>query len=94
MSDLIKREDAIKSVLGITMYKGSVPLDTVIYLLKNLSPASVQEGEWITTKSGHYKCSICGCYAPFWYDEDNEMGTWLSDYCPDCGARLEWNVGE
>lgn len=36
MSELIKREDAIKAVLGITMYEARVPIDTVIFKIKDI----------------------------------------------------------
>ena len=93
MSDLIKRSDAIKSVLGITMYKGSVPLDTVIYLLKNI-PA-VEPSEWIPCSkrlpedSGDYLVrpsdGILEDYSDFSevmimpYDADCEAFGWWTD---------------
>ena len=49
MSDLIKRADAIKAVLGLTMYKGSVPVDSVIYNIKQI-PSAENKGEWIPVK--------------------------------------------
>ena len=46
MTDLIKRADAIKAVLNLTMYKGSVPVDSVIYNIKQI-PSAENKGEWI-----------------------------------------------
>lgn len=53
-------------------------------------------GTWIdTTQGDHYKCSCCGTRAAFWFNEENssgwerDMSEWLSDYCPNCGARME-----
>ena len=43
-------------------------------------------GEWIdAVSSDHYKCSLCGFYAPY----SSPYCEWLSDYCPNCGARME-----
>ena len=44
MTDLIKREDAIKAVLGITMYDNRVPIDTVIFQINSIPSA---EPKWI-----------------------------------------------
>lgn len=47
MDDLIKRSDAIKAVLGITMYEARVPIDTVIYNIKSLPSADrLQDDEY------------------------------------------------
>ena len=55
-------------------------------------------GKWIDCDSSeHWKCSECGCRASYWFNEENsssydlDMSEWLSDYCPNCGARM---VGE
>lgn len=52
MTDLIKREDAIKAVLSLTMYKGSVPVDSVIYNIKHIPSAEPWDiynpDEWCT----------------------------------------------
>lgn len=42
-------------------------------------------GEWIdAVSSDHYKCSLCGFYAPY----SSPYCEWLSDYCPNCGADM------
>ena len=52
MEDLIKRADAIKAVLNLTMYKGSVPVDSVIYNIKHIPSAEPWDiynpDEWCT----------------------------------------------
>lgn len=52
---------------------------------------AVRHGQWITcTSSDHWKCSECGYRAPMWWngDEDGYI-EWLSDYCPNCGAKMD-----
>lgn len=58
----------------------------------------VKRGKWITcTSSEHWKCSECGCRAGYWFNEENsgidswemDFSEWLSDYCPNCGARMD-----
>ena len=45
MSDYIKREDAINQVLGLTMLEGRVPIDSVIFNIKQIPSADVVERE-------------------------------------------------
>ena len=71
------------------------------YLLEALGVSTVEElmeepqGEWIDTTDGqHYKCSVCGYRAGYWFNEKNsceyslDMSEWLSNYCPNCGAKM------
>ena len=95
MSDLISRQDAINLVKHRMKHN---PMKSVEFIqglqdaylrvisdLNRLSPADVVErkrGKWIHYDEGDfdydYKCSLCD-YAVW----DN------SDYCPNCGARME-----
>lgn len=84
MSDLISRQKAIstaENMYGVcdtgymTDYK-----DLVIEALEVLPSAErvgewIEDGEWYVTR---YRCSECGKYVSN-----------LSNYCPDCGARME-----
>ena len=61
-------------------------------------PQVQKTGKWIECDSSeHWKCSECGYRASYWFNEENsssydlDMSEWLSDYCPNCGARM---VGE
>ena len=43
-------------------------------------------GKWITASNTQwYECSECAG-APLWDEYDQEV---LSDYCPNCGAKME-----
>lgn len=59
MEDLIRRRDAIKAVLGITMYENRVPIDTVIYNIKSLPSADrwMPCSERLPKRQGHYICT-------------------------------------
>lgn len=53
------------------------------------------EGEWIDTQSGdHWKCSVCGHRAPYEALANDKAYEWLSEYCPNCGARLHYRGSE
>lgn len=50
-------------------------------------------GRWIGCgNSDHWKCSVCGTRAAFWFSEESssevdlDMSEWLSDFCPNCGS--------
>ena len=58
----------------------------------------VRHGKWITCPSSdQWKCSVCGCRAGYWFNEENsgieswemDFSEWLSDYCPNCGAYMK-----
>lgn len=43
-------------------------------------------GNWLEKRYGYTYCSICGGLAGFYENEGNNI---LSDYCPNCGAKME-----
>lgn len=79
-------------------YKGGI--SKVIETIQ-MDAVEVRHGKWIDTSSGdHWKCSRCNCRAGFWFNEENscewsmDMSEWLSDYCPNCGARMKGDEDE
>lgn len=94
MSDLIKREDAIKTV---DAFLGT---DSIVERIKRLPSAGRPQGEWIEKEIfgeynddvHHYvsewqsaRCSVCGKYHTtpyaYYFDEYN--------FCPSCGAQMK-----
>lgn len=62
----------------------------------------VKHGEWVDIFKNKYsnqvyRCSICKSYPPLVeiYDELNtaHLKQELSDYCPNCGAKMDGDVG-
>ena len=99
MTDLIKREDAIKAVLNLTMYKGSVPVDSVIYNIKHIPSAEELIYEEIQKADIEAKAYAKGFKEGLearkqgeWIPiiEGNEFGeTYQSGiYCSECGETL------
>lgn len=74
------------------IYSVNVDTDEIIERIKELGWESVKHGQWIyyedeTIEDGG-RCSVCQCDQPvFWED-----WTWKyveTDYCPNCGARMD-----
>ena len=93
MSDLIKREDAIKAVSKVDDYGDGIGFEVRSHCLVELElvpSADSPRGEWIDLDDkwgfeGTFKCSACG---ELWSlidgtPQDNGM-----NYCPNCGARM------
>lgn len=86
MSDTISRQaaiDALKRAEALTKAFGyHNVIDTVMEL-----PSAERRGRWIpvTNGRGGNECSICHNYAPSWATGEER----LTDYCPNCGARME-----
>ena len=97
MSDLIKREDAIKAVAQDLMYESCIQseyasdelsdwLEVAKVMLEEVPSADRPQGEWIEQEDC-WQCSECG-------DEYVlEVGVKPIDarmhYCPNCGARMK-----
>ena len=86
MKDTIYREDAVKAVLGITMYENRVPIGTVIYNIKSLPSADRPQGEWKRRLvdngfNADWVCSECG------YRVKTDFVSF--NFCPNCGARMK-----
>ncbi len=101
MSDLIKREDAIKKIRNLPNagIRWFVNAEAVFKVLLELPAVEPKIGKWIKNEHGLKCCSICGerplevCY----YDINfhGYMGKEiLSNYCPYCGAKMEMDYWE
>lgn len=62
----------------------------VCYRTDSVSPSYADKcGDFALEKTGHWidgKCNRCGTHAPYW-----AMATtyYCSEYCPNCGAKME-----
>ena len=95
MDEYIKRESAIEAIM-------SDPPDAhyphwYADRIKDITAADVEpvrHGQWIyNIESGEYLCSTCGENA-LSFRKDTLYGldlyeTCLTDYCPNCGARMD-----
>lgn len=83
MSDLIRREDAIKVAKAFLSKDDDWFQEALASQIRMIPSADRPQGEWIEQEDDyhHYwECSECG------------MGVGLDDirnYCPNCGARMK-----
>lgn len=95
--DLIDRQDTI-DIVAFECGEWQGLAKEINEQIQRLPPveSTQKTGKWIDCDSSeHWKCSECGCRASYWFNEENsssyelDMSEWLSDYCPNCGARME-----
>jgi hypothetical protein len=76
-----------------TIYGTVCGPDDVVELYKELKsfPAAdvveVRHGEWKETPTGWIYCSVCGSEPP-------EESNYKSNYCPNCGAKMDGGVND
>lgn len=98
MTDYIKREDAIKII------NSGISIDTdadkryVNGLFRAIRPADVapvRYGLWYADEDSRIVCSECKHGAPYMYKiSDKLVMQELTDYCPNCGARMDGESDE
>lgn len=49
----------------------------------------VRHGRWVSLKGGGFECSECKAHAPCMLEENYVFVGFRSDYCPNCGARMD-----
>ena len=100
MTEYIEREAAIAWFMPYVHAGESIEADVVISDLKGMKAADVEpvkRGRWIyNAESGECVCSACGENA-LSFRKDTLYGvdlyeTCLTDYCPNCGARMDEEV--
>lgn len=50
--------------------------------------AKVVEGHWYWADDGYCRCSRCTQKAPVIRQWDDEPMTTMTDFCPNCGAKM------
>ena len=98
MSDLIRREDAIKAMeqryedilrtfkRKVKIGEKAIVLD-MIGCVKNLPSADRPQGEWIN-KGDYAECSNCGADSGTQFDGVESIPL-TTKFCPNCGARMK-----
>ena len=56
--------------------------------------ASVRHGRWIWDDDGYLRCSRCIKKAPVLTQYQDEPVTTTTNYCPNCGAKMDGEEGE
>lgn len=90
MSDLISRQAAIKAIDNLPNcyngYSDTYDKAYIIGTLEEVPTAEPKRGRWEHRNIGGWHCSLCDEQAPFWCMASTQN---LSNYCPNCGARME-----
>ena len=100
-TDCISRQAAIDALRGYLVGKRCPDDGTLTCrlieneVINKLPPIQPKRGRWIRTGSGslydHYECSECG-KSPKWEClGDNRWSIAFTDFCPNCGAKMEVN---
>ncbi len=99
MSDLISRQGTIDALREYLVGKRCPDDGTLTCrlieneVINKLLPIQPKRGKWIRTGSGslydHYECSECGKPPKWECLGDNRWKIAFTDYCPNCGAKME-----
>lgn len=78
MAEYIEREALKKKIPHLPGFSmGRVEMYIDEFPAADVAP--VAHGRWIKVKPVHYQCSICGV----------NTGGFTSNYCPNCGAKMD-----
>lgn len=91
MAEYLEKE-AFKSWMKENITENSMILTAIDYA-PSADVKPVRHGHWLNDESYEYICSECGKYAPFNLDIYGETVDYyhnnLTNYCPNCGAKME-----
>ena len=98
MSDLIKREDAVREMALmledisadlcediLTRFGYDTPQELATEAM-SIIPSAERKGEWIESDTDGFICSACGSG---YRNQPTCMGNPMFEYCPVCGARMK-----
>lgn len=67
----------------------NVIINAVIDKQPTIEAEPVRHGKWANDAVGVLHCSECNTQAPWKYGRDFIDYRWESNYCPECGARMD-----
>lgn len=85
-------------VMGGVLHNGGyihVPQEEAEQILALLKEQKQKPGHWENDKYGNTLCSVCGGLAIVSMTGclvDRHLASYLSDYCPHCGAKMDKGV--
>ena len=102
MSDLVRREDVIRefvkncSIEHVDINNVAIFYETIMKIINSIPSVEPErkKGEWKpfdrTWGRSIYHCTACGKAE----DCPTEMGRVIWQFCPNCGAKLDWSDNE
>ena len=90
----LKRSPWFNSVLNLSWHAGIKEAVEVVERLcidkaPTIEAEPVRHGKWANDAVGVLHCSECNTQAPWKYGRDFIDYRWESNYCPECGARMD-----
>ena len=96
MTEYIKREDAIDTVLDVYYNTPDIDLsgerlEAAILNIPAADVAEVQHGRWIciNKRYGEYECSVCHGMDSNCSDYYGIHAVTEQEFCPSCGAKMD-----
>ena len=90
MARAIDAEVFIKDLTAMKRVYDAISLDGMIKALKEAPTIEPKRGEWGCGKTRHnIVCQACGSPRPFMKKKNSGFLVWESNYCPNCGARMD-----
>lgn len=94
-SEFMNRITSANSQDNFSRMTGREVYEKIVYLLHNypaVTISPVRKGQWVETDKREIICSECGKPAHTYEDDDYDVVTVLTDYCPYCGVNMEADI--
>ena len=84
---------ARQNIDGAVLKTFEIVLDSLVNITNALPTIQPKRGKWIRVGSGslydHYECSECGKEPKWECMGDNRWKIAFTDFCPNCGCRMD-----
>ena len=89
MAEYIERSEIFRVWKNIPFPASVTSLSAAIHQTPAADVAPVRRGRWIWADDGYCRCSECTQKAPVVRQYQDEPMTTMTNYCPNCGAKMD-----